>query len=114
MSSEEGLMAGAGAGFCMARKAKIELTSASYDASAIVLPLAARRQAAIHLAYWASCYNKARRMCPTVVFDQIRKSETYGIAPDPHLGHAIRAGNFQPDTKFVLRQIDIRSDFATS
>ena len=42
--------------FCMARKARIDLTSASYEASAIVLPLAAKRHAAIHFAYWVSCF----------------------------------------------------------
>ena len=47
-------MAGAGAGFCMAKKAKIDFTSVSYEASAIVLPLAANRHAAIHLAYCPS------------------------------------------------------------
>ena len=46
-----GLMTGAEAGCCMERKAWIDLTSESYPESAIVLPLAASLNAAIHRAY---------------------------------------------------------------
>jgi hypothetical protein len=56
MSNAEGLMAGAGAGCCICKKAMIDFTSASYELSARDLPLAANRHAAIHLAYCSS-YN---------------------------------------------------------
>ena len=45
------LMAGDCDGCCMLRKLRIDCVSDSYELSAIVLPLDARRNAAIHLAY---------------------------------------------------------------
>ena len=54
MSRVEGLITGWLAGCCIERKAWMALTSESYPESAIVLPLAAIRQAASHLEYWVS------------------------------------------------------------
>ena len=54
-----GLMAGVGAGCCILRNARIDLTSASYELSAIVFPLDASLHAAIQRAYCASCREKS-------------------------------------------------------
>lgn len=38
----------------------------------------------------------------------------YGVAADPHFGHAVRAGHLEADAELVLRQIDVRRDLAAA
>ena len=69
MSRVEGLITGWLAGCCIERKAWMALTSESYPESAIVLPLAAIRQAASHLEYWVSCKLQNYKICTFRTFN---------------------------------------------
>lgn len=87
-SIESGFMltAGACAGFCMLKNDFMLDTSESYELSANERPFDAKRQAAIHLAYWSSC--EIERVWALInSFDCIRTPifhVTYRIAADPH------------------------------
>lgn len=120
------LTTGPCAGFCMLKNDLILITSVSYELSANERPFDARRQAAIHFAYWSSC--KALTTCFFICyfdnfFDliciQIKEWVvcSYIFASNPHFVVCTKTiiwRHFQFDIELALGQYHLGRYFAAT